>query len=114
MEIIFFSYYVYLTSHYYQFLYTGCFSRTLYPDIIKSDEIESENKQYHFVWFSMGIYHSNPYIHSTTVLYWSYIASLIYKLVSLQPHSFTGYTGIWGGAFIRVHYTVYDFIHSLI
>ena len=28
----------------------------------------SENEQNPYIWFSMGIDHSNPYIHSTTVL----------------------------------------------
>ena len=31
-------------------------------------QIESENEEYPYIWFSMGIDHSNPYIHSTTVL----------------------------------------------
>ena len=46
-------------------LYTGCFSHALYPDI---NEIESENEEYPYIWLSMGIDHSNPYIHSTTIL----------------------------------------------
>ena len=43
----------------------------------------------------MGIDHSNPYIHSSYIycdIYTGAIASLIYKLVSLQPHSFIGYS----------------------
>ena len=31
-------------------------------------QIESENEEYPYIWFSMGIDHSNPYIHSTTIL----------------------------------------------
>ena len=31
-------------------------------------QIKSENEQNPYIWFSMGIDHSNPYIHSTTVL----------------------------------------------
>ena len=31
-------------------------------------QIESENEECPYIWFSMGIDHSNPYIHSTTVL----------------------------------------------
>ena len=61
---------VYFTSHYYQFLYTGCFSHVLYPDIIKSEiNLKLKVKMNNIlIYGSMGIDHSNPYIHSTTVL----------------------------------------------
>ena len=61
---MFFRYYVHLTSQHDQFLYTGYFSHILHLDIIKSVQIESENEEYPYIWFSMGIDHSNPYIHS--------------------------------------------------
>ena len=44
------------TSQHNQFWYNGYF------------QIESENEQNPYIWFSIGIDHSNPYIHSTTVL----------------------------------------------
>ena len=53
---------IYPTTQINQFLYTSCFSCALYPDIIKS------KINYAYTWFSMGIDHSSPYIHSTTVL----------------------------------------------
>ena len=61
--------FVYITSQHNKFLYTGYFSHILHLDI-KSTSIESENEQnpYNIIWFSMGIDHSNPYIHSTIVL----------------------------------------------
>ena len=49
-------------------MYTSYFSHILHLDIIKSDQIESENEQNPYIWFSVEIDHSNPYIHSTTVL----------------------------------------------
>ena len=35
---------------------------------LNQPQIESENEEYPYIWFSMGIDHSNPYIHSTTIL----------------------------------------------
>ena len=57
-----------LTSQHNKFLYTGNFSHILHLDNIKIVQIECENEQNPYIWFLMGIDHSNPYIHSTTVL----------------------------------------------
>ena len=60
--------FAYLTSQINQFLFHGYFSHI---DILKSEinfKIESENEEYPYIWFTMGIDHSNPYIHNTTVL----------------------------------------------
>ena len=35
---------------------------------LNQHQIESENEEYPYICFSMGIDHSNPYIHSTTIL----------------------------------------------
>ena len=49
-----------------QLLYTGYFSHILQLDIVKPTS--KWNEQYPYIWFSMGIDHSNPYIY-TVLLY---------------------------------------------
>ena len=46
------------------FLYTGYFSNILHLDI----QLKVKKEQNPYLWFSMRQDHSNPYIHSTTVL----------------------------------------------
>ena len=51
-------------------------------------QIESENKQYSYIWFTMGIDQSNPYIHSTIVL-----CGIICRLIlHLHLYIYTTYT----------------------
>ena len=62
--------------------------RALYTDIIKSEiNFKSKNKNIPYIWFSIGIDHSNPYIHSTTVLCdtaYTYIHACIYMHKDVQ------------------------------
>ena len=67
----FFQYFVRITLQHNQFLYTGYFSPILHLGIIKSKinfKLKVKMNKILIIWFSMGIDHSNPYIHSTTVL----------------------------------------------
>ena len=67
----FLRYYTYLTSQINHFWFPGYFSPILHLDIIKSEinfKLKVKMNKMLIYGFSMGIDHSNPYIHSTTVL----------------------------------------------
>ena len=68
--ILFFWYYPHLTSQHNKFCILVIFNTffTLISLKLKSTSNWNENVQNPYIWFSMGIHHSNPYIHSTTVL----------------------------------------------
>ena len=68
-EKYFLRYYAYHTSQINHFLFHGYFSHILHLDIIKSEINFKLKVKMAYIWFSMGIDHSNPYIHSTTQSY---------------------------------------------
>ena len=70
-----------------QFLYSSCLLCALYTDIIINFKSKVKIKNIPYIWFSMGIDHSNPYIHSTTVLCdtaYTYIHACIYMHKDVQ------------------------------
>ena len=70
MEITF-SDIVHITSQHNQILYTGYFLHILHLDTIKSEinfKLKVKMNEILMYGFQLDIDHSNPYIHSTTVL----------------------------------------------